>query len=60
MIQYIQKICLQGEMKMFAYIKGNLDTKTNAFVVIDDVKEVLGEGFKSSSNYEELSDAVIL
>ena len=42
MIKYIQKICLQGEAKMIAYVKGNLDTKTNTFVVID----VQGIGYR--------------
>lgn len=32
----------------------------NAFVVINDVKEVLGEGFKTSSDYNSLNDALIL
>ena len=46
------------ELPIIIYMLKQIDK--NAFVVIDDVKEVLGEGFKSSSNYEELSDAVIL
>ena len=42
MIKYIQKICLQGELEMIAYVKGKLDTKTNTFVVID----VQGIGYR--------------
>lgn len=41
-IKYIQKICLQGEDEMFAYIKGSLEQKSNNYIVLD----VGGIGYK--------------